>query len=119
MDLIQSKRTFGDMGEQHLLHVTPAKLSAAERKRLDNPVAVSFRILWVSKVVHKLKTMNAMEPTRFLKFEQWEPALKDTSVSAIEFCSRTNRSSSVHFRISEMKQARPANFRSFNFNHNS
>jgi hypothetical protein len=40
MDPIQSKRTFGDMGKQHLLCVSPAKLSAAKRKRLDNPVAI-------------------------------------------------------------------------------
>jgi hypothetical protein len=40
MDPIQSKRTFGDMGEQCLLCVSPAKLSAAKRKRLDDSVAI-------------------------------------------------------------------------------
>jgi hypothetical protein len=60
-----------------------------------------------------------MEPTSFLKFKQWEPMLKDAIASAIEFCLRTNRSSKAHFRISEMKQPRPANLRSFNFNRNS
>jgi hypothetical protein len=33
-------RSFGDMGEQFLLCFSPAKLSAAEGKRLDDPAAV-------------------------------------------------------------------------------
>jgi hypothetical protein len=40
MDTIQSKRIFGDMGERHLLYVSPAELVVTERKRLDDPLAI-------------------------------------------------------------------------------
>jgi hypothetical protein len=40
MDPIPSKRAFDDMGEHCLLCVSPAELSAAERKRLNDPVAI-------------------------------------------------------------------------------
>jgi hypothetical protein len=42
MEPIQSKRAFGDTGEQCLLCVSPTELFAAERKRLNDPV-VGFK----------------------------------------------------------------------------
>jgi hypothetical protein len=73
MDTIQSKRTFGDMGERYLLYIIPTELSVTERKRLDDPLAIYFRISWVSTLIHKLKTSNAMEPTSFLTFQASKP----------------------------------------------
>jgi hypothetical protein len=73
MDTIQSKRTFGDMGERYLLYMSPIELAVTERKRLDDPLAIQFRFSWISKVIHKLKTTNAMEPTNVLTFQALKP----------------------------------------------
>jgi hypothetical protein len=40
MDTIQSKRTFGDMGEQYLLYISHTELAVTKRKRFDDPLAI-------------------------------------------------------------------------------
>jgi hypothetical protein len=48
MDAIESKTTLGDMGKRSILCISPAKLAATERKRIDDSLAIELRIWWVS-----------------------------------------------------------------------
>jgi hypothetical protein len=89
MDTIQSKITFGVVDTRSFLCIILANLSATERKRLTDSLAIELPIWWVSKMIYQLQPSNPTNQLAFLTFLQFKRKLKPTIVSAIEFCCGT------------------------------